>query len=203
MTQKKYELGSDFNCNVFINAIGQYLNTKYNTETQVLGTHNDVTIQIREKSVVKKLTGMSSAFTIHVKVDGKILLIEEGTAKWLNKLATAGIGALIFLPLIATAGIGVFLQDKMIKDVSDFVHEYLEQNGHTLIYTYAEDQNQNTGSIEESTESKGKCPNCGISVSINSKFCNDCGAALFKKCAKCNTDSPMNYKFCNVCGNNL
>jgi hypothetical protein len=203
MTQKKYKLGSNFSNKAFVNAIGQFVNTSYNAELQVLGPPHDVMIQIREKSVVKKITGMSSAFTIHIKVEGDILIIEEGKAKWLNKVATAGIGALIFLPLIATAGIGVFLQDKMIKDVSLFIHEHLEQNGHTLIYAYVEEQNHKAVSAEETVAPKVKCPGCGISVSANSKFCNECGASLLKKCAKCNADNPADYKFCKECGNSF
>jgi predicted RNA-binding Zn-ribbon protein involved in translation (DUF1610 family) len=201
MTQKQYKLGSNFNDKTFVNAIGQYINTNYNAEIQVLGPPNDAIIQIREKSVVKKLTGMSSAITIHIKVDGEKLIIEEGKAKWFNKVATAGIGALIFLPLIATAGIGVFLQDKMIKDVSNFISEYLEQNGHTLIYAYTEEQNQNTGSIEETKKSQLKCPSCNANISKDSKFCNECGTSLLKKCSKCNADNSVNSKFCKECGN--
>lgn len=138
---------------------------------------------------------MSSSITIRIKVNGGFLVVEQGKGKWLNKIATAGIGAFIFLPLIATAGIGVFLQDKMQKDVFKFISEYLEHNGCTLIHAYVVNNDQ-----EGAIESKYNCPNCKKEIGINSKFCNECGIPLTKTCPKCNTENPFDFKFCRECG---
>ena len=167
MTQKKYKLCNDFDNKKFINSIYQFINANYDAEIQVLGPPEDAVIQIRERGIVKKITGMSSAITVHTRVEGDTLFIEEGKAEWMNKIVSAGIGALIFLPLVALPGIGAYMQDKMIKDVSFFISGYLERNGLTLISPYA-----------EPTEPKKICPACNAENSVDFKYCRECGKSL-------------------------
>lgn len=47
------------------------------------------------------------------------------------------------------------------------------------------------------------CPECG-KPSGQGKFCNNCGASLTqKKCPKCGATSPIGTRFCGECGNKL
>ena len=167
MTEKKYRLCDNFDNKKLINSIFQFLNTNYDAEIQVLGPPADTVIQIRERGIVKKITGMSSAITIRIRIERETLIIEEGKAEWMNKIVSAGIGALIFLPLVALPGIGAYLQDKMIKDVSLFISGYLERNGLSLVSPYT-----------ETAESKKICPACNAENSVDFKYCRECGKSL-------------------------
>ncbi len=48
-----------------------------------------------------------------------------------------------------------------------------------------------------------KCINCNSEISINSKFCPECGSPQQIKCPKCNSEIQGNPKFCPECGNKL
>lgn len=55
---------------------------------------------------------------------------------------------------------------------------------------------------EEIVEKKElKCPNCGVEVDPNDKFCWNCGFSLkVKKCPNCGAELRPNDKFCRSCG---
>lgn len=67
----------------------------------------------------------------------------------------------------------------------------------------------NGHNAEKSAQLKGtsekKCPNCGATVSEESKFCNKCGSSLSEKlkCEKCGTENNTGDAFCANCGNKL
>ena len=46
------------------------------------------------------------------------------------------------------------------------------------------------------------CPDCGLTVPQEAKFCPHCGHQLliFQKCAVCGKNLPPNAKFCGQCG---
>ncbi len=50
-----------------------------------------------------------------------------------------------------------------------------------------------------------KCPKCGATLSINAKFCPECGEAqpVNKFCPNCGTKVAPGAKFCPECGNKL
>lgn len=70
-------------------------------------------------------------------------------------------------------------------------------------------QNETTSSVEttapdETTVASAlTCAQCGKAVSADSKFCNDCGAALEPEvltCQSCGVELVAGSKFCNKCG---
>src|SRR6516225_7597590 len=48
-----------------------------------------------------------------------------------------------------------------------------------------------------------QCPNCKAEIPEGSKFCLECGAALFGRCPSCGNANPASAKFCLECGHKL
>src|SRR2546426_5306368 len=47
------------------------------------------------------------------------------------------------------------------------------------------------------------CPNCGTENPEGGKFCNGCGASLFRVCSSCGTSNASGARFCSECGASL
>lgn len=58
--------------------------------------------------------------------------------------------------------------------------------------------NNGSGSAKQSQ----LCPDCGLSVAVDAKFCHHCGhqVMVFKQCHNCHKNLPLNAKFCPKCG---
>src|SRR6516225_2973538 len=48
-----------------------------------------------------------------------------------------------------------------------------------------------------------RCPSCKADIPEGSKFCLECGAALFGRCQSCGNANPASAKFCLECGHKL
>ena len=48
-----------------------------------------------------------------------------------------------------------------------------------------------------------QCPSCKADIPEGSKFCLECGAALFGRCPSCGNANPASAKFCLECGRRL
>jgi class 3 adenylate cyclase len=48
-----------------------------------------------------------------------------------------------------------------------------------------------------------QCPSCKADIPEGSKFCLECGAALFGRCPSCGNVNPASAKFCLECGYKL
>ena len=48
-----------------------------------------------------------------------------------------------------------------------------------------------------------RCPSCKVDIPEGSKFCLECGAALFGRCPSCGNANPASAKFCLECGHKL
>ena len=48
-----------------------------------------------------------------------------------------------------------------------------------------------------------QCPSCKADIPEGSKFCLECGAALFGRCPSCGNANPASAKFCLECGHKL
>lgn len=53
------------------------------------------------------------------------------------------------------------------------------------------------------TQPQKTCPKCGNNVTINDKFCAQCGTALQIKCPSCNIQLGAQTKFCPECGTKI
>ncbi len=54
-------------------------------------------------------------------------------------------------------------------------------------------------------EQRSACPKCHNEVSVESRFCQNCGTQLvvMNRCPECETDLPAEAKFCSSCGHRL
>lgn len=66
------------------------------------------------------------------------------------------------------------------------------------------------GTVKEAINNvENKCPKCGATISVGSKFCNICGERLqvvvanSLACPKCGMQNQIGSKFCNECGEKL
>ncbi len=57
--------------------------------------------------------------------------------------------------------------------------------------------------ITTSSESMINCPNCGLEIRKQAKFCKFCGEKMVKECNNCGHQNRSQAKFCTKCGNNL
>ena len=48
-----------------------------------------------------------------------------------------------------------------------------------------------------------RCPSCKVDIPEGSKFCLECGAALFGRCPSCGNANPASAKFCLECAHKL
>jgi class 3 adenylate cyclase/predicted ATPase len=48
-----------------------------------------------------------------------------------------------------------------------------------------------------------QCPSCKAEIPEGSKYCLECGAALFGRCPSCGSANPASAKFCLECGHKL
>ena len=48
-----------------------------------------------------------------------------------------------------------------------------------------------------------RCPSCKSDTPEGSKFCLECGEALFGRCPSCGNANPASAKFCLECGHKL
>lgn len=61
---------------------------------------------------------------------------------------------------------------------------------------------QNNTPLQNTSQTR-QCPSCGKSVSLQSKFCPDCGSPMERKCPTCNSIVPQGMKFCPECGTKM
>lgn len=63
--------------------------------------------------------------------------------------------------------------------------------------------NMNAPKEQKPQASTKTCPNCNAVVSVNAKFCPECGQKLKQVCPDCGTEVKANAKFCPECGRKL
>ena len=68
-----------------------------------------------------------------------------------------------------------------------------------------EPTNNDKTSATESSDLTIKCPSCGVSVSVDMKFCPSCGKEIPSKkfCSHCGAEMNPNMCFCPKCGNKV
>ena len=72
-------------------------------EVQAFQVSNTSILQARKSSTLRDLTGLSSALTIKITPEAGGTRVEIGMQKWLDKAAVAGVGVVLFPPLVALA----------------------------------------------------------------------------------------------------
>lgn len=159
-----------------IDGLIKHLEDKYkgrNFEVQVLqiqdGPQTGKLFQVKEASdktwlaTAKNVTGLGTAGTVKLILQGQDLEVEVFGGKWLDKLATGAISWVVLWPLIITTGIGLWKQNTLLDQLYETVALFLAGTAPPA---------------PGPTLQRAHCPGCGIPVTAGTKFCGDCGTKL-------------------------
>ena len=94
-------------------------------QTQTMQVSNGLMVQARKDDGLRKGFGMSSALTAVLNMENEYVSVELGGAKWADKGVVAGIGAIIFFPVLITAGVGAYQQSQLTSRTWQFVEQYV------------------------------------------------------------------------------
>ena len=158
-------------------------------EVQVFQVSNTSILQARKSSTLRDLTGLSSALTIKITPEAGGTRVEIGMQKWLDKAAVAGVGVVLFPPLVALAALGAYWQYKLTEDTWKIIEDHIGRKAGGYVPPLP-----------------GRCGTCGAANIAESDFCSSCGADLRvgKSCANCGApQKEPSARFCNRCGKPL
>src|SRR5215207_1384036 len=155
-------------------------------EVQVFQVSTTSIIQTRKSSTLRDLTGLSSALTIKITPESGGTRVEIGMQKWLDKAAVAGVGVVLFPPLVALAALGAYWQYKLTEDTWKIIENHIARKAGGYVPPLP-----------------GRCGTCGGANIAESDFCSSCGANLNvgRNCPSCGmAQKDLSARFCNRCG---
>ena len=158
-------------------------------EVQAFQVSNTSILQARKSSTLRDLTGLSSALTIKITPEAGGTRVEMGMQKWLDKAAVAGVGVVLFPPLVALAALGAYWQYKLTEDTWKIIENHIARKAGGYVPPLP-----------------GRCGTCGAANIAESDFCSACGANLKvgRTCSNCGAPQKDNAaRFCNRCGKPL
>jgi hypothetical protein len=160
-------------------------------EVQTMQVGSTSVLQARKESMLRDLTGMSTALTIKVTPEHGGTRVEIGMQRWFDKAALAAVAVILSSGLLlALPALGAYWQHRITEDAWKLIEEHIA----TLAGGYV-------------PPLPGRCGTCGAASSAGSDFCSACGANMRRKGLTCNscgtlqTDSSARY--CNRCGKAL
>jgi len=102
-----------------LQAIAQALVLEYRGkgyEAQQFGDMNNVTVQLRQESTLRTITGLNKALAISFQRDQSGTLVRVGAQDWVDQIAVGAVG-LVIHPLLITAAVGALLQYNALHEV--------------------------------------------------------------------------------------
>lgn len=102
-----------------------YLEKSRGMETQLLRTEdNGVIVQGRVNgSKWKKFIGMDRAITVNMSEKNRILKVDIGAGKWLDKGVVMTVSMFVLWPLALTSGLGIYKQKKLPEKIYKFIEK--------------------------------------------------------------------------------
>ncbi len=100
-------------------ALAQALVREYQAkgyEAQQFGEMNHVTVQLKQESTLRTITGLNKALAISLQRDQGGTLVRVGAQDWVDQIAVGAVGLAIH-PLLITAAIGALLQYNALHEV--------------------------------------------------------------------------------------
>jgi hypothetical protein len=100
-------------------AIAQALALEYQAkgyEAQYFGDMNQVTVQLKQESTLRSITGFNKALAISMQRVQGGTLVRVGAQDWVDQIAVGAVG-LVIHPLLITAGIGALQQYNALHEV--------------------------------------------------------------------------------------
>ncbi len=100
-------------------AIAQALVLEYQAkgyEAQQFGDMNNVTVQLKQESTLRTITGFNKALAISLQRVQGGTLVRVGAQDWVDQIAVGAVG-LVIHPLLITAAIGAIQQNNALHEV--------------------------------------------------------------------------------------
>ncbi|MBE6085387.1 MAG: zinc ribbon domain-containing protein [Selenomonas ruminantium] len=184
---------------VTIEGIGREVETFLRDEKELtvegIAAPDGYLVQAKESSNWKNFTGLGKALQVQIMPSGDSdVLVNIGIGKWADKVGAAGVGAILFAPLLITAGVGAYMQNKLPGEVFECIEKFIMSGGRSV---------RRNLSIERTDGTTTKCPSCGVSNPKGTKFCSGCGSKLAASCPACGKDVELGKKFCPYCGSSM
>ena len=100
-------------------AIAQALVLEYQAkgyEAQHFGDMNNVTVQLKQESTLRTITGLNKALAISLQRVQSGTFVRVGAQDWVDQIAVGAVGLAIH-PLLITAAIGALMQYNALHEV--------------------------------------------------------------------------------------
>ncbi len=100
-------------------AIAQALVLEYQAkgyEAQQFGDRNNVTVQLKEESTLRTITGFNKALAVSLQLVQSGTFVRVGAQDWVDQLVVGAVGLAIH-PLLITAAIGALQQYNALHEV--------------------------------------------------------------------------------------
>ncbi|MBN2800519.1 MAG: zinc ribbon domain-containing protein [Deltaproteobacteria bacterium] len=138
-----------------------------------------------------QLLGFDLAATVTLDAIGDDLKVSVGGARWLDKVAVAGVGLFISLGVLwITAGIGALQQRDLLSGLSRECNKFLGR--------------QPPPAPEAPATSRPSCGACGAALPAGARFCHSCGQPTGPApCPACGAETAPDAAFCGACGASL
>ena len=176
-------------------ALEDFLRTQKRLETEgVSQSETSYFIQARQTEGWKKFVGLDQAIQVRLSVYGDKLTVDLGAGRWVDKLGAATLGYIIFSPLLLTAAIGAIGQERLPREIFDFVQRYIFLGKPLDINDF--------GPRAREEAAPAGCPACGTALPLGARFCPGCGRpAAADVCPVCGAAPTVEgAKFCAECG---
>lgn len=168
--------------------LGKLFEDDYEVQTmQVAATS---VLQARKESMLRDLTGMSSALTIKVTPEHGGTRVEIGMQRWFDKAALAAVAVILSSGLLlALPALGAYWQHKLTEDAWKVIEDHIAARAGGYVPPLP-----------------GRCGTCNAANSAGSDFCSTCGANMRvgRTCSACGTlQKDPKARYCNRCGKAL
>jgi hypothetical protein len=186
-----------FHGNISPDTIAQALMGSFNQgnlQTQMVGTENNVTIQIASSQWAR--AGGRTALTVNIQQIEDGVMVELGQQEWFGVAASLGktVISAVLNPINLLGRLDDIAQDLTNIQLNDKIWQVVESTA------------QSAGASRELTErlTTVVCEFCGSANPVGVSACMACGAPLGKKqptsCLKCGYVLEHDEKFCPNCG---
>jgi hypothetical protein len=105
--------------NLDLPAIAQSLVLEYQAkgyEAQQFGDMNNITVQLKQESTLRTITGFNKALAISLQRVQSGTFVTVGAQDWVDQIAVGAVG-LVIHPLLITAAIGALTQYNALHEV--------------------------------------------------------------------------------------
>jgi hypothetical protein len=185
----RYYPGVEIDAPKLMAKLRQLFDEDYEVQTMQVGAAS--VLQARKESMLRDLTGMSSALTIKVTPEHGGTRVDIGMQRWFDKAALAAVAVILSSGLLlALPALGAYWQHRITEDAWKIIEEQIAAKAGGYVPPLP-----------------GRCGTCGAASSAGSDFCSTCGANLRRQGRTCNScgaaQKDTGARYCNRCGKPL